>query len=147
MAQGPLQPIRPHFAQRGQFVPVVGGNVVVQIPGETVRIEVDDILTDNIITGIIISTVTGKSGGHNFKRADKIACKRALGPLGEFWELISTHEVEMREQAQKAAQQEVQRQQARAAQQEAQQARAAPPEPVEMPEPDEGEINVEEEDG
>jgi hypothetical protein len=105
-----IEPVVPHTAARRRFIPEVGGFLVVDIPGETVRVEVQEVLTVDIVVGKIISNVIGK-GGAQHRKDDPIACKRVMGQMGEYWAPIDNREVEMQEQAERAADAEKARQQ------------------------------------
>lgn len=104
-----LSPVVPHTAARRRFVPQAGGFLVVDIPGETVRVEVREVVTVDIVIGKIVSNVIGK-GGSTFRKDDPIACKRVMGQMGEYWAPISNRDVEMQEQADRAADAERDRQ-------------------------------------
>lgn len=98
-------PITPHHARRGQFMPQVGGQISIGLPGETVRGVVEEVYGPDVLLARITGIVMGKTG-HAYKTNDMIALHRVSTDISERWEPVSDREVreqEERERAQRAA--------------------------------------------
>lgn len=103
-----LRPVTPHFSRRGEFVPEVGKNVTVDLGGETIRCEILEILSHDVIvvcvgtrdpqTGKIVGVVIDKTG-HGIKAGSNIAVQRSTdNPLGiETWRPVNDREVREQE--------------------------------------------------
>lgn len=98
-------PVVPVLARRGDYVPVVGGWLVISLPGEDVRSEVVEISSRDVLIVKLIGQVGVVRGGHSFKTGDLVAVQRAEaeGHLKETWVPIDEREVRMREEASRLA--------------------------------------------
>ncbi len=104
-----LGPVVPVFAQRGKFVPTVGRQMPISLPGEIVMAKVLDVASNDVATVEIVGVVMGKSG-HGLRTKDPVAVQRTIDDLGsEVWTPISEREVRMRETAARLAQAEADR--------------------------------------
>lgn len=64
------------------FIPRVGGDLTVALPGETMRAKVTRVLDRHTVFVEIGQPMTR---GHNFRLGDLVACRRTPGMLGESW--------------------------------------------------------------
>jgi hypothetical protein len=71
--------------RRSAFIPQVGGFVVVQFPGETMRCEVKSVVDDDAV--IVEIGKPPISRMHTFRFEEKVGVRRRVGPTGsETWE-------------------------------------------------------------
>lgn len=102
-------PVVPPFARRNEFVPVAGGHLIMDLSGERVRCEVLEADHPDVAIVRILSIVTGKHG-HHHKQGDVLCAQRSLDNLGiECWFPVDERAVMQREDAQRAAEREIER--------------------------------------
>ena len=131
-------PVVPVLSQRGVYVPTIGSYLAVTLPGEIVRAEVQEVPTRDVVVVQIKSTVTATTQ-HGHRTNDILACQRSFEStdVSECWRPINKREVEMRETAQRFAQQAREDEAARiAAEEEAAREAAEKAEAEREPEPD-----------
>lgn len=98
-------PVVPVLARRGEFLPTVGGFLVISLPGEDVRATVVEIKSRDVLIVQLTGQVGAVRGGHSYKRDDMVAVQRgeADGRLQERWIPIDERAVRMKEDAERLA--------------------------------------------
>lgn len=67
------------------FLPRPGCQLIVSLPGETLRCVVDQIISDDVVFVKIPQPLTRN---HSYRSGDLVACRRTPGLLGETWDVI-----------------------------------------------------------
>jgi hypothetical protein len=93
---GNLSPVVPVLSRRGVFKPVIGGRVIIALPGERVESKVLEIISDNAAVVEITGLTTSKYQ-HNWAKGSKLAIQRVYNDLGEQWEPIDDRSVREQE--------------------------------------------------
>jgi hypothetical protein len=108
MAEHPfLDPILPHHAKRGQYVPAAGGRLTVTLPGENVTSTVTSVKSRDVVICKLTGPVFGFGRLHSYRSGETVAVRRAVDQFGiEIWEVITERMVRMEEDAQRLAEQE-----------------------------------------
>lgn len=94
--------VLPHFARRGEFIPVPKGRLIVSLPGETVDAEVISVPSRDLAI-VRLGSLLGKAG-HYYKPKDIVTCQRqAIDIGGEVWRVVDERKLHEMENAERLA--------------------------------------------
>lgn len=100
-----LQPVTPVLLRRGAFIPEVGKDITVSLPGEEARCKILEVLSPNAIV-VECGMTANVAKLHNFIKGSKVAVQRDwLAERGEVWVPIDERAVREQEAVDRMRQQ------------------------------------------